>query len=310
MNKTSFSEVAALWSADKRLYVKLSSYALYTTLTSKHILPWFEAHPAVNGENIQAFVNALSRDGLSASTIKNIVLILRMILRFGANLGAWPAADFKVRYPPESRPAQALPLLSRKDQQHLFRHLKSNLNPRNLGILLCLQSGLRIGEICALQWRDIDVRSGILHISKTLRRIYYRTGDERVYTLEIGLPKTGSSVRDVPLSAQMCRLLRPLKKCAHEDDYLVSGCSTPLEPRYYRSCFAVLLRTLGIAPVRFHALRHSFATRCIESGCDYKTVSSILGHSAISTTLDLYVHPGLSEKKKCLEKMLRINRLE
>ena len=112
------------------------------------------------------------------------------------------------------------------------------------------------------------------------------------------------------VSAQMCRLLRPLKKCAHEDDYLVSGCSTPLEPRYYRSCFAVLLRTLGIAPVRFHALRHSFATRCIESGCDYKTVSSILGHSAISTTLDLYVHPGLSEKKKCLEKMLRANRLE
>ncbi len=310
MKKASFSEVAALWSADKRLYVKLSSYALYTTLTSKHILPWFEAHPTVNGENIQAFVNALSRDGLSASTIKNIVLILRMILRFGANLGAWPAADFKVRYPPESRPAQALPLMSRKDQQHLCRHLKSNPNPRNLGILLCLQSGLRIGEICALQWRDIDVRFGILHISKTLRRIYYRTGDERVYTLEIGLPKTGSSVRDVPLSAQMCRLLRPLKKCAHEDDYLVSGCSTPLEPRYYRSCFAVLLRTLGIAPVRFHALRHSFATRCIESGCDYKTVSSILGHSAISTTLDLYVHPGLSEKKKCLEKMLRINRLE
>ncbi len=310
MKKASFSEVAALWSADKRLYVKLSSYALYTTLKSKHILPWFEAHPAVNGENIQAFVNALSRGGLSASTIKNIVLILRMILRFGANLGAWPAADFKVRYPPESRPAQALPLLSRKDQQHLCRHLKSNLNPRNLGILLCLQSGLRIGEICALQWRDIDVRSGILHISKTLRRIYYRDGDERVYILEIGLPKTGSSVRDVPLSAQMCRLLRPLKKSAHEDDYLVSGCSTPLEPRYYRSCFAELLRSLGIAPVRFHALRHSFATRCIESGCDYKTVSSILGHSAISTTLDLYVHPGLSEKKKCLEKMLRINRLE
>lgn len=310
MKKASFSEVAALWSADKRLYVKLSSYALYTTLTSKHILPWFEAHPAVNGENIQAFVNALSRDGLSASTIKNIVLILRMILRFGANLGGWPAADFKVRYPPESRPAQALPLLSRKDQQHLCRHLKSNLNPRNLGILLCLQSGLRIGEICALQWRDIDVRSGFLHISKTLRRIYYRDGNERVYTLDIGLPKTSSSVRDVPLSAQMCRLLRPLKKCAHEDDYLVSGKSTPLEPRYYRSCFAVLLRTLGIAPVRFHALRHSFATRCIESGCDYKTVSSILGHSAISTTLDLYVHPGLSEKKKCLEKMLRVNRLE
>ena len=101
------------------------------------------------------------------------------------------------------------------------------------------------------------------------------------------------------------KIVQPLRKVMADDFYVISNAVTPLEPRYYRDYFRKLLASLGIPPTRFHALRHSFATRCIESKCDYKTVSVILGHSSLATTMDLYVHPGFEEKKRCVNRMAK-----
>lgn len=100
-------------------------------------------------------------------------------------------------------------------------------------------------------------------------------------------------------------MIRPLQKVVNNDYYVLSNDVVPIEPRTYRNYYMKLMKHLGIPPLKFHGLRHSFATRCIESRCDYKTVSVILGHADISTTLNLYVHPGAEQKKKCIDKMLR-----
>ena len=129
--------------------------------------------------------------------------------------------------------------------------------------------------------------------------------EQRSYTLSVGTPKTLTSLRDIPISRELMKTIRPLRKVMKDDFFVASNAEAPLESRYYRDYFRKLLGELGIPPVRFHALRHSFATRCIENKCDYKTVSVLLGHASISTTLDLYVHPGYSEKKKCIDRIAR-----
>ena len=166
-----------------------------------------------------------------------------------------------------------------------------------------MNAGLRIGEVCALQWDDIDVASGVIHVSKTIQRIYLVDGQEKYTELIIDKPKTKNSIRDIPMTRDLLALVRPLKKIVRGDFYVITNAATPTEPRTYRSYFNKIQKELGLPKMRFHGLRHSFATRCIESKCDYKTVSVLLGHSNISTTLNLYVHPNMEQKRKCIDMM-------
>lgn len=303
----SFTQVASLWKADKRRWVKPSTYAIYVQIANKHILPFFGELPQeqLNESSIQRFTDGLLARGLSLSSIRDALMILKMILRYGEKLSAWPRIVYDIHFPTTMEQCTEVPVLSATDQRKLLTYLCKNFSFRNLGILICLYSGLRIGEVCALQWKDLDVAAGVIHVSKTVQRIWLSDGEERNYALVVGPPKTATSVRDIPICKELMKVLRPLRKIMAEDYYVVSNASEPLEPRYYRDYFRKVLSTAGIPPIRFHALRHSFATRCIESKCDYKTVSVILGHASIATTMDLYVHPGFAEKKKAIEKMAR-----
>ena len=120
-----------------------------------------------------------------------------------------------------------------------------------------------------------------------------------------GMPKTANSVRDIPITGNLMKMIKPLCGIVNPAYYILSNENKPIEPRTYRNYYKALMRKLGIPEIKFHGLRHSFATRCIESNCDYKTVSVLLGHSNIGTTLNLYVHPNLEQKKKCLDKAFR-----
>ena len=186
-----------------------------------------------------------------------------------------------------------------------MRFVEDNFTFRNLGIFICLSTGVRIGEICALTWEDIDTENGIIHIRKTIQRIYIRENGVRHTELMIDTPKTATSIRDIPMTKDLLSVLKPLRKVVNENFFVLTNDITPTEPRTYRNYYKKLLAKLDIPPIKFHGLRHSFATRCIESHCDYKTVSVILGHSNISTTLNLYVHPNFEQKKKCIDKMLK-----
>lgn len=164
---------------------------------------------------------------------------------------------------------------------------------------------MRIGEVCALTWDDVDVNNGVICIRKTIQRVYILDEGARYTELLIDTPKTKNSVRDIPMTQDLLRILKPLKKIVNGEYFVLSNDSKPTEPRTYRNYYKRLMKRLGIPDLKFHGLRHSFATRCIEGKCDYKTVSVILGHSNISTTLNLYVHPNLEQKKKCINQMNR-----
>lgn len=203
------------------------------------------------------------------------------------------------------RERQEPEVLSITNQKKMMRYLDENFTFRNLGIFMCLSTGMRIGEICALTWNDIDMDMGVIHIRKTLQRIYIRENGMSHTELILDVPKSANSIRDIPMTKDLYGVLKPLKRIVNDSYFVLTNDMNPTEPRTYRNYYKKLIAKLGIPPIKFHGLRHSFATRCIESNCDYKTVSVILGHSNISTTLNLYVHPNLEQKKKCIDRMIK-----
>ena len=196
-------------------------------------------------------------------------------------------------------------ILSRTNQKKIMNYVQEHFTFKNLGIYICLSAGIRIGEICALTWEDINTDTGIISIRKTIQRIYIVEDKKRHTELILDTPKTKNSIREIPMSRNLQKMLKPIKKVVNESFYVLTNEAKPTEPRTYRNYYKKLMKELDIPDLKFHGLRHSFATRCIESNCDYKTVSVILGHSNISTTLNLYVHPNMEQKKKCIDQMFK-----
>lgn len=299
------SQIADLWKEEKKQFVKKSTYAAYSLIVDTHLLPVFGNLTQVTEKEVQEFVLIKLQAGLSQKTIKDILIVLRMILKYGAKQQYCTYLPFDVKFPTE-RECQKLSVLSISNQRKIINYVIENFTFRNLGLFICLSTGIRIGEVCALTWEDIDTDNGIIHIRKTLQRIYVNENGKKRTELLIDTPKTATSMRDIPMIKELYGILKPLKKIVRNDYFVLTNDITPTEPRTYRNYYKKLLKKLGIPPVKFHGLRHSFATRCIESKCDYKTVSVILGHSNISTTLNLYVHPNLDQKKRCIDKMFRM----
>ena len=298
---TEFSQVAALWEADKKQYVKRSTYATYSTLVETRIIPCFGNKTEILEADVQEFVNGELAAGLSVKTVKDILVVLKMILRFGAKCGLFPDRRIDVVFPTQRKKA-TIEVMSVPNQRKLMCYVREHFSFRNLGILISMSTGLRIGEICALRWADIDLDSRLLRVRRTIQRIYMEGHTEVIEDA----PKTVSSFREIPLTQDLLGILRPIKKIIRADYYVLSGSPKPIEPRTYRAYFKRVTLEIGLPPIRFHGLRHSFATRCIESHCDYKTVSALLGHSNISTTLNLYVHPGLDQKRRCIDAVVKL----
>jgi len=301
-------EICELWKADKRQYVKKSSYAAYVLLIENHLLPAFGGKYQVEEADVQAFVLRKLNEGLSQKTVKDILIVLRMILKFGAKLKLLEYTQFDVQYPTK-RETREVAVLSKANQKKIMIHIREHFTFKNLGIYICLSAGIRIGEICALTWSDIDTDTGIIRIRKTIQRIYSVESEGRRTELILDAPKTKNSTRDIPMTKDLLRMLKPICRVVNGNFFVLTNDAKPTEPRTYRNYYNSLMVDLGIPALKFHGLRHSFATRCIESNCDYKTVSVLLGHSNISTTLNLYVHPNLEQKKKCLEQMSKRLRL-
>lgn len=300
-----FKDISTLWKEEKRKFVKLSTISAYAVILENHLLPTFGNKVIVITEQeVQQFVLLKLDAGLSQKTVKDFLIVLKMIYRYGVKINEFQHCDWDIKYP-NVQENKALEVLNITNHKKLMAFVSDNFTFRNLGILMCLQTGMRIGEVCALQWGDIDLQKGVVSISKTIERIYIIDSEEKHTELIISSPKTQNSHRDIPLSKTLLQMLRPLKRIVNDKFFIITNEEKPTEPRTFRNYYKTVLRTLNIPPLKFHGLRHSFATRCIESNCDYKTVSVILGHSDISTTLNLYVHPNNEQKKKCIDKMLR-----
>lgn len=304
MNNKTFEEIVTLWQADKRQYVKRSTYAAYSLLISNHLLPSFSGINDITESLVQDFVFTKLEAGLSKKSVKDILIVLKMILKYGVKQGYIIHREIDVKFPTE-REKQEVEVLSRTNQKQIMEYVKAHFTFMNLGIYICLCAGLRIGEVCALSWDDVDVDFGVIKISKTIQRIYIIEGTEKHTELIIDTPKSKNSIREIPIAKDLLKLIKPFKKVVNGQFYILTNSSRPTEPRTYRNYYKRLMETLNIPRLKFHGLRHSFATRCIESKCDYKTVSVLLGHSNISTTLNLYVHPNMEQKKKCVEQMFK-----
>ena len=296
--------IADLWKETKRPYDKRSTFAAYMLTLENHLLPFFGNMTELNEESVQSFVLEKLNAGLSIKTVKDMLIVLKMIMKHGVKNKWINHAEWDIKYP-TSATSSSIEVLTIANHKKILDYVRDNFSFRALGIYLCLTTGLRIGEICALRWDDINTQTGTLHVRRTIERIYIIDGEKKHTELVINDPKTVNSIREIPLSAKALSLIKPLMKVVNPNFYILSNDSKPIEPRTYRAYYKRLMKSLNIPPIKFHGLRHSFATRCIESNCDYKTVSVLLGHSDISTTLNLYVHPNIEQKKRCISKMIK-----
>ena len=304
MSTKTVREIAAAWKEDKRPYVKQSTMAAYVLILENHVLPWFGDSDSLHEQEVQAFVLQKLGGGLSVKTVKDILIVLKMVMKFGVKNEWMNYYEWDIKYPANST-GKELEVLSVANHRKILNYIHSHFTFTGLGIYISLSTGLRIGEICALKWSDINVTDGTITVSRTIERIYIIEGVKKHTELIVNTPKTKNSHREIPMGKELLAMVKPLKKVVNEDFYVLTNDEHPTEPRTYRNYYNSLMKKLDIPKLKYHGLRHSFATRCIEAGCDYKTVSVLLGHSSISTTLNLYVHPNMEQKKHCITKMFK-----
>lgn len=194
-------------------------------------------------------------------------------------------------------------VLSVDEQHRLCDILMRDMNLTKFGVLLCMYTGIRIGEVCALKWESIDFSEGILSIRETLQRIQVMdVGACKKTKIVITEPKSKKAIRDIPLPGFVLEYAASLKH--NPKAYILTGCSDRyIEPRSLQYTFKKYTQECGLTDVNYHALRHTFATRCIELGFDVKTLSELLGHSSVNITLNRYVHSSMDTKKTNMQRL-------
>lgn len=304
MTTKTIREIALAWKSDKQRYVKQSTYAAYVLILENHILPSFGECRALSEQLVQDFVLQKLNSGLSIKTVKDLLIVLKMVMKFGVKNKWTGYCEWDIKYPTTEN-HKDIEVLTVEHHKKILDFIQQNFTFRNLGIYISLTTGLRIGEICGLKWEDIDIANGTISVKRTIERIYIAEGNHKCTKLIINTPKTKNALRDIPITKELLTMIKPLKRVMNDNFYVLTNDEKPTEPRTYRNYYHRLMKRLNIPRLKYHGLRHSFATRCIESNCDYKTVSVLLGHSNITTTLNLYVHPNMEQKKRCIAKMLK-----
>ena len=284
--------------------VRVRTYEHYKLIAEQHIrdkiggIALDDLSPLV----LQRFVTELLQsgnrktgEGLSASSVNTVISVLQGSLRTAHALGLTEgyAAD-KIRRPkPAEKPVGCFTLA---EQKRIESAVRGGKRAKLYGILLCLYSGLRVGELIALTWNDIDFASGILTVSRSCH-----DGKDGPVTDE---PKTFASRRAIPLPKQLLPVLKDIKKRS-DSTFVVSSGENPVSVRSYQRSFELLLKKLHIPHRGFHSLRHTFATRALECGMDVKTLSEILGHKNPSVTLRRYAHSLMEHKAAMMNRLGR-----
>lgn len=308
-------EVFFLWLQDIRPSIKPSTYAQYISLWERYIGPTLGnlSLGKIDTREMDAFIHKLSTNGradgggLSPKTVRDTISIVKCIIRYAVER-EW-ISETKVLFRPIRQvPAPAIQVFSREEQKRLLAFWEENApaSPWYCGMLLAMMTGLRIGEVCALTWDDIDLENAVLHIRHTMLRIRdLEKGSPSASKTKVIVcaPKTPSSFRHIPLPERLLSLLSILRTQAFPHSFLLTGSYCFLEPRTYLNRYKSCLRSLNIPVRSFHTLRHTFATRCIEAGVDIKTLSEILGHAGVQITLNQYVHSTMEQKRYQLERL-------
>ena len=305
--KLEFATLAEQWLESISRGVKESTLAHYDYTLQRYLLPVFgtwKVH-SLNEQRLEQgmleviFPKCGIHKPLGASSARECLSILRRICKYAAHLRLMRPVDILVKLPQLER-VQTKPL-SAQEQSTVQAFILAHPTARKVGLLLQMQLGLRIGEVCGLQWGDFDLSAGVLTIRRTVSRIYCRDGHTKVL---IQTPKTKSSSREMPIPQKLLTLLRMLHGGASEETWFLSGSTEkPVEPRCYRKSVQLYLQQAAVRKVHPHALRHTFATTCLQAGCDIKTLSELLGHADPNITLRRYVHSDTNRKRRELERV-------
>ena len=305
-----FGDILQRWINDNQVRLKEATKYRYRYLIETHILPQLGNMKLnmISCTVINAFVAEKMNHGridgtggLSAAYVRSIVQVINSALSF--------AAENKIDTPVPTRitkPAlqpRELPILSKENQTKLENILLTDMDCTKLGVYISLYTGLRIGEICALRWEDIDLENQVIYVRHTVVRVKVDGQGSTVTTNVIDQPKTKTSCRCVPICS---RLLLALQRYSPKttSEYVVSKNRTFASPRTFEYRYCRLLESNGIPHINYHGLRHTFATRCIEAGMDVKSLSEILGHANVTITLNTYVHSSMELKRTQLEKLV------
>lgn len=305
-----FRECLFLWLDNNRIKIKEQTYAKYLYLINTHIIPMLGDMKIKRVESltINRFLLEKSRSGrldgsggLSASYLQTIYFIVHACLEFAVREGMRSNMCGEITKPIKKEASAKLEILSVQEQSILVRHLLCSQQEQNIGILISLYMGLRIGEVCGLRWQDIDLTERVFHIRHTVERItnFDSRDSERKTRLVLCTTKSISSDRVIPIPSNILALLVKFKE---QDGFVVKGKTYEYaDPRTYQNRFHKCLTECGLRHINYHALRHTFATRCMEAGMDTKTLSELLGHANVHITLNTYVHSSLAHKRKQIE---------
>ena len=293
----------------QRYQVKESTYAHYVSLLETHIRPYFGNMyvTEVTSGMIELYASKKlqngklnKKGGLSPKTVKDLLSLIRLILKYGVTRGIIGQQVLFFSGPRIT--CKEIQVFSKAEQKRLEDFVLKSEDTMHLGIYLSLYTGIRLGEICALKWSDINFEERYLNIDKTISRIKNVESAGKKTKLLIDTPKTSASKRKIPLSIYLSELLLKHKQNAFsKDSFFLTGTEKFIEPRNYYNKYKSDLSQCDLSSYTFHALRHTFATRCIEKGVDPKSLSEILGHADVKITLDRYVHPSLEHKRACME---------
>lgn len=298
-------EMVSVWLEEHKAYWKESTYATYRQMAVKHIYPelgalkWEQFTPAVQERFVLSKRKGENGTPVSNGYLHNICSLLIQALSYMKK-----KYHYEIELPDFSnvKSGKSTIILPGEGklvilEQYLLTHQETDNTC--LGILLAMHTGIRLGELCALTWGDIDFKEETLYIRKNLQRIRQFDGQKNNSEIVIQTPKTEHSLRMIPLPGILIELLK--ERAGQKEDFLVQGKKNQwAEPRTLQYRFADILEKCQIEPFNFHKLRHCFATRCIAQGFDIKSLSEILGHSSIQITLNLYVHSSMNQKKKLM----------
>ena len=305
-----FDTILDMWLASKKIAVKESSYAKYYHLVKKHISPVlgrlklselsrFQVEQAIS--KLLACGRLDGKGGLSARTVSSILAIVKSAIEFAKDL--YPSVNCTLSKTKIKNKQKEMRVLSIEEQHVLNAFLLHETDLMKLGVLISLYTGLRIGEICALKWEHIDFEKGVIQVRQTIQRIQNVTDicEQRTKVI-ITEPKSDCSIRDVPIPTFLFEPMQCHRKASTA--FVLTGKNNYfVEPRTMQNQFSRYLKACGIASANYHSLRHSFATRCVELGFEIKSLSEILGHSNVNTTLNRYVHSSLELKKENMSKL-------
>lgn len=301
-NDLTFFQVAELWLNSKEDTLKRSSYNHYYNQLHQHISPLIRQtlFIDVDTELINKILKNKIKEGYSPATVTGLRTILMMIFHYARKNDIACSVKDDIFIPKMKR--NDVHAFTREEQKKIDEYMKDHPSVFNLAIYLSMYCGLRIGEVCALQWKDIHLDQETISISKTLIRMQNKLIPENHKTeIIIQQPKTMSSIRLIPIPSFIVPILKQYKD--EDDIFVITGKPKCIEPRVCLRKFKKIIQKTEVSDYSFHCCRHTFATRCVEIGMDAKTLSEILGHSSIKTTLERYVHPSIDLKRAQMNKL-------